>query len=68
MGQAVETAAVAECIRTTLDMFLHDHPALEHGDVEVDDVISAPDDAPPTFTVSVIGFSFEITVRGPADA
>jgi hypothetical protein len=64
MGQVIETFAVADAVRTTLDMFLHDHPELEHSEVEVAEHTETDD----SFGITIDGFAFEVTVRAPADA
>ncbi len=64
MGQAIETYAVADAIRATLEIFLGDHPEMEHADVDVARE-AEPDGC---FTVSVCGVVFDVSVQHPDEA
>lgn len=64
MGAAVEPAALAACIRDTLEMFLADHPGMEEADLSVSD--TSPDwNGHPTIRLEVIGHAFELRLVAP---
>lgn len=60
---------VAEALRDTLDLFLHDHPGLMGVDVDLDSSLTERmSHDPPTFVVRFDGKPFEVCVREAVDA
>jgi len=60
MGAAVDEAALAACVRETLDTFLGDHPGLEHATVAVTGSAGCT-------LIDVEGFLFQLHLEGGID-
>jgi hypothetical protein len=60
---AIDTVAVAECVRDTLELFLADHPGMEG----TDDLEVGKADGGDSFAVTINGISYRVQISGPGD-